>query len=317
MAAAERQHAAADVRIENVTKRFDAVVAVDDLSLEIARGSFFAMLGPSGCGKTTTLRMIAGFEQPDEGRILLRGEDVTHVPPNRRAVNMVFQHYALFPHMSIAENVALRPQAEEDLAGRAEPADRRDPPGRRAGGAREAQACTAFGRPAAARRPRARPGEPAGRPAPRRAARRTRREAPQANSARAETRADRARHDLRLRDARPGGGDRHVRPIAVMNGGKVEQIGASEGRLRRAAYRVRRRLHRQSRTCSTERRGSTSVRLEGGGEVIVSPAALAGGRGRSRSASAPRRSSSAGARTRTCSRAGSRRSPTSASPRST
>jgi spermidine/putrescine transport system ATP-binding protein len=103
---AERQPALADVRIENVTKRFDEVVAVDDLSLEIERGSFFAMLGPSGCGKTTTLRMIGGFEVPSEGRIFLGDRDVVGLPPYRRDVNTVFQSYALFPHLTIAENVA-------------------------------------------------------------------------------------------------------------------------------------------------------------------------------------------------------------------
>jgi spermidine/putrescine transport system ATP-binding protein len=92
--------------VESVRKRFGRVDAVAGVHFEIREGEFFTMLGPSGCGKTTTLRMIAGFEQPDEGRILLRGDDVTHVPPNRRNVNMVFQNYALFPHMSIAENIA-------------------------------------------------------------------------------------------------------------------------------------------------------------------------------------------------------------------
>ncbi|MDX6536162.1 MAG: spermidine/putrescine transport system ATP-binding protein [Gaiellales bacterium] len=92
--------------LESVTKRFDDVVAVDDVSFEIREGEFFSMLGPSGCGKTTTLRMIAGFEEPSSGRILLRGGDVTHVPPAKRHVNMVFQSYALFPHMSVFENVA-------------------------------------------------------------------------------------------------------------------------------------------------------------------------------------------------------------------
>ena len=96
----------ADVRIEGVTKRFDDVVAVDDLSLEIERGSFFAMLGPSGCGKTTTLRMIGGFEQPTSGRILLGDQDVVGLPPYKRDVNTVFQSYALFPHLTIDENVA-------------------------------------------------------------------------------------------------------------------------------------------------------------------------------------------------------------------
>jgi len=93
------------IALESVSKRFGGAVAVDDVSLEIGEGEFFSMLGPSGCGKTTTLRMIAGFERPDEGRILLQGEDVTSVFSNRRPVNMVFQQYALFPHMSIYDNV--------------------------------------------------------------------------------------------------------------------------------------------------------------------------------------------------------------------
>src|SRR4051795_5042742 len=94
------------IALEGVTKGFGKVAAVNDVSLSIAEGEFFSLLGPSGCGKTTSLRMIAGFEVPDEGRILLQGEDVTRVPPNRRPVNMVFQQYALFPHMSVYDNVA-------------------------------------------------------------------------------------------------------------------------------------------------------------------------------------------------------------------
>ncbi|HET6171048.1 MAG TPA: ABC transporter ATP-binding protein [Gaiellales bacterium] len=92
--------------LESVTKRFDDVIAVNDVSFEIREGEFFSMLGPSGCGKTTTLRMIAGFEEPSAGRILLRGGDVTRVSPAKRHVNMVFQSYALFPHMNVFENVA-------------------------------------------------------------------------------------------------------------------------------------------------------------------------------------------------------------------
>ena len=95
-----------DVRLERVTKRFDDVVAVDDVSLEIERGSFFALLGPSGCGKTTTLRMVGGFEEPTAGTIFLGDRDVTGLPPFRRDVNTVFQSYALFPHLNIFENVA-------------------------------------------------------------------------------------------------------------------------------------------------------------------------------------------------------------------
>jgi spermidine/putrescine ABC transporter ATP-binding subunit len=99
-------NAPAIVRIEGVTKRFGSVAAVDDVSLEIRPNEFFALLGPSGCGKTTLLRMLAGFERPSEGRIVIDGEDMARMPPNRRPVNMVFQSYAVFPHMSVAENVA-------------------------------------------------------------------------------------------------------------------------------------------------------------------------------------------------------------------
>jgi len=96
----------AAIELEAVAKRYGAHAAVDGVSLSIGEGEFFSLLGPSGCGKTTTLRMIAGFVEPDEGRILLHGDDVTSVPPNRRPVNMVFQQYALFPHMSVYDNVA-------------------------------------------------------------------------------------------------------------------------------------------------------------------------------------------------------------------
>jgi spermidine/putrescine transport system ATP-binding protein len=93
------------VRFEGVTKRFGKLVAVDNVTLDVGEGEFFALLGPSGCGKTTLLRMLAGFETPDEGRILIDGVDVSRTPPNKRPVNMVFQSYAVFPHMSVADNV--------------------------------------------------------------------------------------------------------------------------------------------------------------------------------------------------------------------
>jgi spermidine/putrescine transport system ATP-binding protein len=96
---------APDVELLDVTKRFGEVVAVDAMTLRIPRGSFTSLLGPSGCGKTTTLRMIAGFEQPTEGEILLAGRPIAGVPPYQRSVNTVFQHYALFPHMDVAQNV--------------------------------------------------------------------------------------------------------------------------------------------------------------------------------------------------------------------
>jgi spermidine/putrescine transport system ATP-binding protein len=96
----------ADIRLQNVTKRFGDMVAVDDLTLEIERGAFYALLGPSGCGKTTTLRMIGGFEDPTEGVIYLGGQTVTDLPPYKRDVNTVFQSYALFPHLSVERNVS-------------------------------------------------------------------------------------------------------------------------------------------------------------------------------------------------------------------
>jgi spermidine/putrescine transport system ATP-binding protein len=95
-----------EIFVDRVTKEFGELKAVDDATLRIPGGEFFSMLGPSGCGKTTMLRMIAGFEDPTAGRIYLEGSDVTYVPPAKRHVNMVFQAYGLFPHMTVAENVA-------------------------------------------------------------------------------------------------------------------------------------------------------------------------------------------------------------------
>ena len=98
--------AEADIHLDSVSKRFGEMTAVDDLTMSIPRGSFYALLGPSGCGKTTTLRMIGGFEDPTEGKVFLGGSDVTQHPPYKRDVNTVFQSYALFPHLSVEKNVA-------------------------------------------------------------------------------------------------------------------------------------------------------------------------------------------------------------------
>jgi spermidine/putrescine transport system ATP-binding protein len=96
----------AGVTLEGVSKRFGPVEAVRELTLDVREGEFFSLLGPSGCGKTTTLRLIAGFEEPTTGRILLGGKDVTQTPPHKRSVNTVFQSYALFPHLNVHDNVA-------------------------------------------------------------------------------------------------------------------------------------------------------------------------------------------------------------------
>jgi spermidine/putrescine transport system ATP-binding protein len=101
----EAHEETSSVELRSVTKRFDQLAAVDDLDLDLARGEFFTLLGPSGCGKTTTLRMIAGFERPTSGEIRIEGEDVAHLPPHRRPTNTVFQSYALFPHLSVEDNV--------------------------------------------------------------------------------------------------------------------------------------------------------------------------------------------------------------------
>lgn len=94
------------ILFENVTKKFGNTVVLDNVSFSIKKGEFFSLLGPSGCGKTTLLRLVAGFERPDTGRIILDGQDITNLPPNKRSVNTVFQNYALFPHLSIWENIA-------------------------------------------------------------------------------------------------------------------------------------------------------------------------------------------------------------------
>ncbi|MEX3653941.1 ABC transporter ATP-binding protein [Mycolicibacterium fortuitum] len=104
------------IEIDHVTKRFGDYVAVAEADFSIASGEFFSMLGPSGCGKTTTLRMIAGFENPTEGAIRLEGVDVSRVPPHKRNVNTVFQHYALFPHMTVWDNVAYGPRSRKKSA---------------------------------------------------------------------------------------------------------------------------------------------------------------------------------------------------------
>jgi putative spermidine/putrescine transport system ATP-binding protein len=110
------------VQLVNLTKRYGRAAAVDDVSLEVRRGEFFSLLGPSGCGKTTTLRLIAGLAEPDAGAVKILGDDVTDVPTNKRNIGMVFQNYALFPHMTVSENIGFGLRMHK--VGRSEAADR-------------------------------------------------------------------------------------------------------------------------------------------------------------------------------------------------
>ena len=200
------------IALEGVSKRFGKHEAVRDVSLSIREGEFFSLLGPSGCGKTTTLRMIAGFEVPDAGRIYLQGEDVTSLFSNRRPGEHGLPAVRALPaHVDLRQR-RLRAEGEEGAALRARRPREGDAPDRRARGAREAQAAAALGRPAAARRAGSRARQLTGGAAARRAARRARREAAQADAAAAEGDPERRRHDLRLRHARPGRGARDVRP---------------------------------------------------------------------------------------------------------
>ncbi|MFM9100200.1 MAG: ABC transporter ATP-binding protein, partial [Cyanobium sp.] len=100
------------IALQNLSRRYGDQLALDGLNLTVGAGEFFSLLGPSGCGKTTTLRLIAGFDRPDRGRVLLQGRDLTDAPPHRRPVNLVFQNYALFPHLSVWDNVAFGPRSQ-------------------------------------------------------------------------------------------------------------------------------------------------------------------------------------------------------------
>jgi ABC-type Fe3+/spermidine/putrescine transport system ATPase subunit len=146
------------VKVDRVTKKFDETTAVDDVSLEIHQGEIFALLGGSGSGKSTLLRMLAGFERPTEGRILLDGVDITDMPPYERPINMMFQSYALFPHMTVAQNIAFGLKQDRLPAAKSTPAWKKccagahDP-------IRQAQTPSVVRRPAPARGPGPFPGQ--------------------------------------------------------------------------------------------------------------------------------------------------------------
>ena len=247
-----------DVRLVDVVKTFGDAVAVDHINLEVRDGEFFSLLGPSGCGKTTTLRMIGGFEQPTSGLIELQGKDVTWLPPYQRNVNTVFQSYALFPHLTIYENVAfgLRRKGVKDSEIKSRVVG--DAPARRAARVREAQADPDLRRPGPARRPRPRPDQSAGRPPSRRAARRARPEAPQADAGRAEAHPAGGRDHVHLRDPRPGRGDDDVRSDRRHE----RRAATSSSATRRASTSARRPgsspASSGSATCSRRRSSGTS-----------------------------------------------------------
>ena len=232
------------VELERVTKRFGDVTAVRSLDLIVGAGEFFTLLGPSGCGKTTTLRMVAGFEEPTEGRVLIDGVDVEGVPPFKRPTNTVFQSYALFPHLSVEDNVAF------GLRRKGVPRDqvrRRVHEELRAGRARrrvEAQAAAAVRWPAAARGAGSGAHQRARRAAARRAAGRPRPEAAQGPAGGAEAHPAGGRDHVRLRDARPGGSAHDVGPDRGHESWRRRAARSAGGGVRASAHRVRRRLHR-------------------------------------------------------------------------
>ena len=239
------------IQLVGLTKFFGDVVAVDGIDLQIDDGEFFSLLGPSGSGKTTMLRMIAGFEQPTAGAILLDGATSPTVPPFDRDVNTVFQDYALFPHMTVAENVEYGlkvkrvPKAERRRAGHGGA-------GRvRLDGFGDAQAEPALRRPAPARRARPGAGQPAAGPAARRAARCARPQAPRGDAGRAEADPARRRHHLRVRHPRPGRGAHDEQPHRRVQPRAHRAGRHADGGLRATGDVVRRRLRRYHRTCST------------------------------------------------------------------
>ncbi len=232
------------VRLEGVVKRFGDVVAVDGVDLDVREGEFFSMLGPSGSGKTTCLRMIAGFETPTAGRIALGGRYVTGLAPYEREVNTVFQDYALFPHMTVADNVGYGlmvrkvPRAERRRARRGCPGDGAPP------GIRRPEAGSALRRSATAGRARARPGDAAEGPAARRAAGRARPQAPSGDADRAEGDPGRGQAHLHLRHARPGRSAHDERSPRGVQSRPHRTGGLAGRRLRASGDGLRRRVRR-------------------------------------------------------------------------
>ena len=196
----------AAIELVDVTKRYGDAVALDGMSLRIEAGEFFCLLGPSGCGKTTTLNLIGGFIPLTSGELRIEGRRVNDLPPHQRNVNTVFQNYALFPHMTVADNVAFGLRMEklssDEIGRRVDEYLELVGPGR----LRRPLPDPAVGRTGAARRARPGAGQAPGRAAARRAARRARPEAPQADAGGAVAHPSPGRDDLRVRHPRPGRG---------------------------------------------------------------------------------------------------------------
>ena len=273
-------------------------VAVDHIDLEVQDGEFFSLLGPSGCGKTTTLRMIGGFEEPTSGLIELQGEDVTWLPPFKRNVNTVFQNYALFPHLTIYENVAfgLRRKGVKDAEVKSRVAEmlelvelpgyeRRKPTQICGGQAQRVALARAL-------------DQQARRPAARRTAGRARPEAAQADAGRAQAHPAGGRDHVHLRDPRPGRGDDDVRSHRGDEPGPLRAARRPREPLRAPDDPVRRRLPRHQQPAARRASEGTdgqyaAVQLADGTAVRVAERARRGPRSTSTSASGPRRSACA------------------------
>ena len=235
------------IELQGVAKNWGEVVALRAVDLRIAEGSFCVLLGPSGCGKSTTLRIIAGLDTASAGQVLIDGRDVTGLPPAQRGIAMVFQNYALFPHLNVADNITFGLSVRRlPAAERAQRLGR----GRRAarpGRAAAAQALAAVRRPAAARGAGPRAGR-AGQGLPDgRAAVQPRRAAAPGDAARTARAAAPARADGGLRDPRPGRGDEHGRPgRAAEQGPRSNRTAAPRDLYARPATHLRRALHRHA-----------------------------------------------------------------------
>ena len=272
------------VVFERVTKRYGDVTAVDDVSFKVAQGELVTLLGPSGCGKTTTLRMVAGLEAVTSGLVLIGGKDVTLRAANERDVSMVFQSYALFPHMTVLENVCYGPISMRIDKAKAREMAREKLKMLGLVGLREAPAVGAFRRPAAARRGGALAGARARGAAVRRAAVEPRRQAPPPR-ARGDPRAAAvAVADRAVRDARPGGGARGVRPHHRDERRAHRAAGHAGRPVRSAAEPLPRRLHRRRqpgrrRACDRRRRRVVQRRRHLGARartgLVAGPATLA------------------------------------------